>query len=58
MGGRILGSMGCCDHALPMRVVTLRDVQRLVGVNPILATNRDELYEKCPQRLEYHEIVQ
>jgi hypothetical protein len=33
-------------------MVILGDVQRLVGICPILTTNWDELDEKHPQRLE------
>jgi hypothetical protein len=45
-------AMGCYDHALHIRVIICGDVQRLVGVFPILTTNLDELDEQHLQRLE------
>jgi hypothetical protein len=42
--------VGCYDHALHTRVVILGDVQRLVGVCPILTKNLDECCEKHPQK--------
>jgi hypothetical protein len=50
--------VGCYDHAIHVRMVIFGELQILFGVFPILTTNLDELDEKHPQRLKYHEIMQ